>query len=208
MADSLVSNLTAASTLDGTELLYGAQGGNDRKITVNQLHAGVPIVRKFSFAYNTANILTGATVYTPTVGDILMDAWIQIDTAWNGVGDSPDGAPLVDVGMFSTQESGWFGYGVGPVYAGVADNAIYAFPDPGTLLTQVGSGAPPSLLSLSLDFQMHSIPVPTMRRELPAKFLTADPIKVCVSQDGTNTGADPGASQGAGVLYLVVVTPV
>jgi hypothetical protein len=42
---------------------------------------------------------------------------------------------------------------------------------------------------------------------VPAKFTAADPIKVCVSQDGTNTGADPASTQGAGVLYLVTATP-
>lgn len=41
MADSTVNDLTAASTLDGTELLYGVQGGADRKVTVAQVRAGL-----------------------------------------------------------------------------------------------------------------------------------------------------------------------
>lgn len=37
MANSTLANLTAASTLGGTELLYGTQSGSDVKITANQL---------------------------------------------------------------------------------------------------------------------------------------------------------------------------
>lgn len=36
-ADSKVSDMTAASTLDGTELYYGVQGGADRKVTGAQI---------------------------------------------------------------------------------------------------------------------------------------------------------------------------
>jgi len=39
MANSKVSDLTAASTLDGTELVYAVQGGADRKATVTQINA-------------------------------------------------------------------------------------------------------------------------------------------------------------------------
>jgi hypothetical protein len=39
-----------------------------------------------------------------------------------------------------------------------------------------------------------------------ARF-TGVPLKVVVSQDASTTGADPGATQGAAVLYLDVSTP-
>lgn len=39
MANSKVSDLTAASTLDGSELVYAVQGGADRKATVTQINA-------------------------------------------------------------------------------------------------------------------------------------------------------------------------
>ena len=41
MADAKVSAFTAASALDGTELLAGVQGGNSRKITVAQVKTQV-----------------------------------------------------------------------------------------------------------------------------------------------------------------------
>jgi hypothetical protein len=37
MADTALGSLTAASALDGTELVYGTQGGADKKITVAQI---------------------------------------------------------------------------------------------------------------------------------------------------------------------------
>lgn len=39
MADQELSDMTAASTLDGSEVVYGLQGGEDRKITVAQIRA-------------------------------------------------------------------------------------------------------------------------------------------------------------------------
>jgi hypothetical protein len=39
MTDTTVFNLPAAATLDGTELLYGIQGGADRKVTAGQVKA-------------------------------------------------------------------------------------------------------------------------------------------------------------------------
>lgn len=49
--------------------------------------------------------------------------------------------------------------------------------------------------------------VSNSERLLPGKFTAADAIKVVVSQNGSSTGADPGATQGAAVLYLVTATP-
>lgn len=40
---------------------------------------------KIPFAYNTPNLLTGAPLYIPTPGDILVDAFISVETAWDGI---------------------------------------------------------------------------------------------------------------------------
>lgn len=55
MANSKVSDLTAASALDGTELYYGVQGGADRKVTGAQITGGVRIA---TTTLNTATILS------------------------------------------------------------------------------------------------------------------------------------------------------
>jgi hypothetical protein len=153
--------------------------------------AGAPAVRKFPFAFDTPGLLTGATVYTPTVGDLLLDLWIEIDTTWDGT------TPLCDVGMFIGANRGWFAYnGSGAVNMALTADSTNGF-GYGVL-----SGGPVSLaqnLALSGAYGGN--------RQLPARFTIADPVKVVVSQDGTNTGANPGSTQGAAVLYVVTATP-
>lgn len=154
--------------------------------------AGASIVRKFPFAFDTPNLLTGAALYTPTAGDILLNAWIQIDTVWNGT------TPKGDIGTFTgdvefTGGGGLFGsLDGGPLAMTLADVSEY---DPGYLSPDPDGTRNPGL-------------VQGVSRIAPGKIMTADPIKVCVSQDGTNIGADPGSSQGSAVLYLVTATPI
>ncbi len=152
--------------------------------------AGAPVVRAFPFAFDTPNILTGAALYTPTIGDILLDAWIEIDTAWDGT------TPLGDVGTFAGESSGFYGGTTSAVdmkSASRPDNivtGVLSFRN-GALAQEAQTGAAPTPLSAAVI----------------GKLTSANPIKVCVSQDGTNTGADPGSTQGAAVLYLVTATP-
>lgn len=158
---------------------------------------GTPVYRAFPFTFDTSGLLTGAAIYTPTIGDILLDAWVEIDTAWNGT------TPLGDFGQFYGGEHiGW--------YADWTSAVDMTDPDlsggqlsPAPMLTQ-GNAAPHTnhLLAAVTSGGVGS------NRGLPAKFTTTDPVKVVVSQDGTNIGADPGSSQGAAVLYLVTVTPL
>jgi hypothetical protein len=160
--------------------------------------AGSPIVRAFPFAFDTPGLLTGHAVYTPTIGDILLDVWIEVDTAWNGT------TPTGDVGTDFDGGVGWFSSAFGSLDMTVADAAsgsnICA-----TLLSQSSNSAHASS-SLFIAWLNGTTPQQT-RRALPAKIVTADPIKVCVTQDGMNTGADPGSTQGSAVLYLVTATP-
>lgn len=72
---------------DGTRVPAGGGGGSQ---------PGVAIVRKFPFAYNTPNILTGHAVYTPTVGDALLAAFIDVTTPFDG-----DSGAKATIGAFS-----------------------------------------------------------------------------------------------------------
>ena len=211
MSDKLISELSAASTLDGTELVPGDQSGGDVKITTQAIadlgggSAGSPIVRKFPFGFDTPNLLTGATVYTPTVGDILLDAWIEIDSAWNGT------TPFGDFGPFINGNTGLFANGPdlpAPCDMTMADSEPL---DTG-LLSALGLGGGLDYVQNTVLSYVNAGPshgqTGSGTRLMPLKFTAANPIKVCVSQDGTNTGADPGSSQGSAVLYLVTVTPV
>lgn len=174
--------------------------------------AGVPIVRAFPVVFNTPNISSGgASIYTPTIGDVLLDAWVQIDTPWDGT------TPQGDFGTFATDNFGWFGGTVFAVDMTKQDSLVqvnglqsghnnmlggYSFFQAQALNNVVlgislQGGAGPGLESTP----------GTGSRDLPAKFISTAAIKFVVSQNGASDGADPGSTQGAAVLYLVTATP-
>lgn len=144
---------------------------------------GVPIVRKFPFAFNTPGILTGATIYTPTIGDVVIDAWFSIVLNWDGTN------PYGDFGSFLGGGIGIFGADNAPINMTQADDS-----------TGYGTGWLPS-------HHINSLPGAGSQGS-PGTITTIDPIKVCVSQNGQPGGADPGSTQGTAVLYLVTATPV
>jgi hypothetical protein len=171
--------------------------------------AGTAVVRKFPFAYNTPGILTGAALYTPTIGDILLDAWVEIDTAWNGT------TPFGDVGDFHNGTGLFVSMGFNhPVPMNLADSGIGGGP-----YLIGGSANDLALWDAIAQIAEYPVPAPVpssvsiasgqgnANRYVPGKFTTADPVKFCVSQDGSDTGANPGSTQGAAILYLVTATP-
>lgn len=171
-----------------------------KKVTVPLSSGGGSgsVVRKFPFSFNTPNLEIGAPLYTPTVGDILLDAWIEIIVPWNGT------TPQGDVGTFIvTPGGGFFSFRNTAPFA--VDMTIADFDGTsGVLMSGVqnsggGLNTIASLMSVSLSAQL---------RVVPAKFIAPNPIKICVSQTGLNDGSDPGATQGAASLYLVTATPV
>lgn len=154
---------------------------------------GKSVVRSFRFQFNTPGLLTGATIFTPTVGEVLIDAWLDVTTAWDGT------TPLFDVGTFTTVHTGWFAVlGGGALDVTKADStAVY----PGLAVQGTGINFAGS------DLAQTAATALALRR-LPARFTTADPLKICVSQDGTNTGTSPAATTGAAILYLRTAPPL
>lgn len=146
---------------------------------------------------------------------MLLDAWIQILTAWDGT------TPQADIGTFVGSNNGLFNWAVlgsgavdmtaavsEPVGTGIAfpsemadvAQQLAAY----TAKTQVrtAAGVNPT------GFQ--AVPGNSMalgQGGIPGVFTAANPVKVCVSQDGTNNGADPVPSHGSAVLYLITATP-
>lgn len=179
-------SVDASETADVVTAEGGGSGGSPTP--------GVAIVRAFPFAFDTAGLVTGHTVYTPTIGDVLLDAWFQVDVAFDGT------TPSADVGAFLPSDSGYgyFGQANNPVNMSLADNV-----DP------IGGLASGWRFTGLAQVSGYSNWPPTSGngRTVPGRFATADPIKVVVSQDGKNTGADPGATQGSATLYLVTSTP-
>jgi len=164
-------------------------------------------VRKFAFAHNTPNILTGATFFTPTVGDILLDGWLEVGTAWDGT------TPLFDFGDFTLSHNGIF-FGLSLAVDVKQADVTPALTPFGTLMQGnvdnyilsnelVGTNVQDATVSGSaISYNPNNA-----TRSIPAKFTSATPFKMVVSQNGANNGADPGSTVGAGILYLVTATP-
>ena len=159
---------------------YPQKGGSAPTPTVQ--HFAMPL------AFDTPGLATGIPVtgYTPQVGDIILMAWFAIDTAWDGT------TPTGDIGtdtFFTAAGEGLFlsATGVGSVNMGNTNSAFggVSWVD----ATQPIYTASPAAQS--------SCP--------PTELTTTDTLKVCVSQTGTPTGGDPGSTQGAGVLHLIVL---
>lgn len=178
--------LTKASGADGDAGWEAPQGGA----------AGVAIVRgPFPFAFDTPNINNGVAIYTPTVGDILLDAWIELDTTFDGT------TPLADIGQFSDVTFGlWGGNTVAIPLDTVPDDETGA----GTGLLTFGHRLRPTLQLSNVNGDMS---LDTPFRQVPAKFMSAAPLLLVVSQDGTKGGAAVGGTAGAGNVYLITATP-
>ena len=190
--------------------MAGTAGGHDNGNTLTEGDGGAAAIGITSppdtFAGGANGTIPGAALYTPTIGDILLNAWIEIDTAWDGT------TPLGDFGTFTGgNPQGFLAWGAaGPVNMLSADHlGVWDDGMAGDLLGQHGTAshlASDMLTNYLSSFAAVGSGAPNARA-VPAKFVAAHPIRVCVSQDGTNTGADPGSTQGAATLYLVTATP-
>lgn len=172
--------------------------------------AGVSRVLKFPFTFDTPNLLTGAAVYTPTIGDLLMDAWITVTEAFDGTTPKGD---LCSVGV----SGGLFAQiGGAPVDLTLVPNGVGN-------IAAVGVGAHLAIMAAisavggSLFVPaIESVPVPLQGLNAPygyggnshvGTFMSTDPVTICATSDGTASGDDPGSTQGAAVLHLVICTP-
>lgn len=133
------------------------------------------------FAFNDAGINNGEAIYHPLVGDVLLNAWVEVDTTFNGT------TPLLDIGTFDGANTGLFKHASAAVPLGTAD----ATPDGAGVLVSA-NGA--SLVALG----------GAGKRIAPAKFTIAEPILLVVSQNGQKGGTATGATQGAGTVFLHV----
>lgn len=163
---------------------------------VHELGVGAPVVRAFPFAFDSPGILTagGCPLYVPDPGDLLLDAWIEIETVWDGT------TPLGDIGLFGASKAGLWATTDATLTLTTTPNM-----DDAESATATGLSSPNGSLLFRLGaFTSSTVPGGL----LPAKFVTVDAICVCVSQTGVPGGANPVSSQGKAILYLVTCTPV
>ena len=120
------------------------------------------------FSYDTPDLLTGAPLYTPVIGEVLINAWIGTVTAWNGT------TSLGDIGKFTSGYKGYYDLAFdvsGTNYfqdmsEANTINAVGMWTDPGV-------NNPLAVVSIAADLQY-----------IPSPFPTTDPLCVCVSEDG------------------------
>ncbi len=155
---------------------------------------GAGIVRgPFSFAFDTPNIENGVVVYTPAVDEILMDAWVAVDTAFNGT------TPRADIGTFIGTGNNGIVRQEGTV-AWLLTDADTEFYGTGYMTAaQTGGHQSTPLSYFNTDGS---------NRVVPGRFVATNPILLVVSQTGQMGGAAIGGSAGAGRIYIVTATPV
>jgi len=135
----------------------------------------------FPFAYDTPGLNSGVTAYTPAVGEILYNAWIEIVTAFNGT------TPKADIAQTANATNNG-------VFWNASGSVVLSLTPVATLLPKVFSGAISTLLSGS-----------GTSGGAPAYFTTAAPLKVWASQDGKLNGLAVGGSAGSAKLHLQTI---
>lgn len=154
---------------------------------------GVPQVVACPFEFDTPNLLTGAPIFTPTVGDLLLDGWVEVVTPWDVYGGFDVHADPAKPGIYDA--------GGGMDLTTVDATSRFGAP----LLTHIGD--PP--IASFLGYQAANREGAPGVRDVPARFVTADPLHIIVNDNsGRSTGNDPGATQGAAILYLVIARPI
>lgn len=179
---------------------------------------GLPQVVGCPFAFDTPGLADGAPIYTPKIGDVLLACWLEITEAWEADSDA-----FFDLGGFdptghlgNPYHIGWFGNVANALDLSKADTVREDTSPPCTfdnmLLTDGTTITTPTDLSLAhymFRFSEGGEAVAQIGRALPAKFVSDLPVKVLVTQDGTNQ-SDPVLNPVAGsaIAYLVVARPI
>jgi hypothetical protein len=147
---------------------------------------GASLTYAYNFAFDTANLDTGVPVYTPTVGELLMDAWISVLTAFDGT------TPKADISQFTSSGEGLWG-------------DIGRLPDLSVGDSLHTGGGPTQGENLSL---VAAAAFTGSSSTIPAHFTTTDLLLLVVSQDGTQGGTAIGGTAGSAVLYFTICTPI
>ncbi len=161
---------------------------------------GAVRVLAFPFDYTmAADLANGVPVWTPNVGDWLLDAWIRTNDADIWVHDlvvARADIGVVLAGSYSPA-GGYFNRSLGP--AELETNALWTDENPTTYnnFTQAGI----------VQAAILSSPTPANFPLVTAVWTTTDPLNLVVSEDGFPGSAATDATAGSSILYLQVVTP-
>ena len=211
--DYNIQIMQAGFTTQVTAYSVGAGGGGTPP--------GMLKVVSFTFHHNTPNLNTGVDIgYTPNVGDVLYDAWFTIATAW----DAPawgDFCTYIDgtamgIGFFSngpgfnpdmTQVDGFASNNNGLRIMGQAAS-LQQLSSFDAAWHDVKVGSSPNLTYVHTNPSPNAPSPPPIAPGAPDYWNLSNPVKVCVSSDGSNTGSTPAATVGTATLWLMVCTPI
>lgn len=164
------------------------------KVTKNFKAKGVPHIYSFTFNFDTPDLNIGVPVYTPSKGEVLLDAWTDTNVDFNGTGlkwDLGTFNPLADnpdQGMMRY----WFS----------ANPELSSYYYSGQVDFHLTDAAPNSFSTVSTQYANEGDSYPWQ-----VVFDTSSTIKLVVSQDGLSGGPSIGGTQGSGTLYIMVVKP-
>lgn len=146
-----------------------------------------PVIMRYTVPFDTPGLSDGSGVilFTPTVGDEILDIAIRFPTAFDGI-------PACDVGTGVTATEGLFG-----AINSILDATVAVVQDGGDGLTYCGTGAPANLVSAIGLTGNYGTP----------KVTAANPLRVWVTQNGAINGADPGSTQGVIEIVFTMGTP-
>lgn len=175
--------------VDASDVVVGLGGGGSR-------------IYPIPFAFDSPNIgTTGFQVFVPTPDDVLLNGWIVITTPWLDSNNPGNLNLFADYGQFSAGDT----EGYGSIVAQAVDTGETAA---AAVARVTGSGGLQMLGFQQFDLASAAYFDQTSVTVVPSRFQTADPIELVVTDTGLPGGDPKTPTQGEGVLYLMVQTPV
>ncbi len=147
-------------------------------------------VETLDFAFDTPGLDTGVTVFTPVVGERILDCWVEVLIAFDG-----DQNSVADVGVI---DSGSF------VFSGLFAASVGAVVDLSNDWNNNGLGIYPKAVSSPL-YSLAAAAATAFGMVVPIRCTSTAPLSLVMNQDGT-VGGSPvtGGSAGAGTVVVVV----
>lgn len=146
------------------------------------------VLGPFPVTHATAGITTGAALYTPAVGDVILDVIVAVQTAFDN-NDTAGGGGL-NIGTFLNAGDSWYDTDGGNSFMDVSHN------DGGTDLAFGGGG--PASISATLTALVDGTAAMVMGARAPVVVLNAVPL--CAKLKSA-------ATVGAAHIYFIVSTP-
>lgn len=150
---------------------------------------GSPVIHAIPFAFDTPNLDTGAPLYTPTPGDVLLDVWMIIIEEFDNATEFAN--TYGDIGFFLAAQTGF--------YYDLLNNGLGVILDPASGILLTAADGSVAMLGATVGAEL-----------LPAIFGTDDLICVVVSNDGVpNPGAPAAVTSDVAIDFpLTIATGV